>query len=291
MMPASSISAAPLPIKSCFARYVEDVRTADVIARQDERSAAWKQAAGVVTLIAFTAICGGALLFTGLTAPVYVPIILITAGCLLEPAIQGYFYFNAQASALLESAKRIRDISDQHQSFEAEPSHITTLRVNALKTNAFSLANLSQQNVNDYKPLLAIYNYWQNAQGEFEARATSYIEQARKEDAANATAISANYKSAKEEQKKALIAKTNAAFYRAVIQNPSFVGEFSSLVSFKDFNWSTQALYRDFQDHRADHVIEFTNSSKPAITMAELQGETVAALAQRFLEAMPAPAA
>ena len=302
---------APPSIQTCPSTYLhrraEELKTPEItaklIAGHEFDSRLWKGMA-IATLVAFTVLAVGTFVAVGIFAPVYLPIVAITAYYFATLAAKRFEVFGLDSSLAQAEADRLRGVA---QEFNALPDdarvtghQLTLIRVPGAET----LSNPTQ-----FRPLIAHHNYWIKQQEGFNNMAAALLLKVTQVNAAAAAAQKEKERSellgrasnlrleALMAEDNALMAKMRAAFVHAVIQRPEFVGAFENVAmcsppSFKGREvLADQAVAQHFHDPAADYFVVFKNRNIQPITRAELNNDHVRLIAERFAQAMASAAA
>lgn len=279
----------------------------DVAATHDSNAFLW-DIASKATLVVFTILATGTFVAVGLFAPIYLPVVSIGSILLMNPAFQLHQKLSLYSAQTQRRAEQLRDIAQEHSALP-DDARMTGMKLALMRIQWNRIPGVQQvEDLNQFKPLIARYEYWRKQQESYESEMNTHSQEASQllnpsstqtpaattdgpslQDRVNVLRMEAL-----QAQENALICKANAAFVHAVIQRPEFAGSFGDLAEFNESTLQERALAQRFGDPAADHFIQFRNRDIQPITLTEIRDNTAMPthmLAQRFVQAIAAAAA
>lgn len=237
----------------------------------------WKTLA-IVSFVAFIALALIATIWTGLEAPIYLPVATIAILTLFLPiAYKVYRFFDNKSEAYARSEKIEAGVCEKLEaiSFEKFTERFRELNI-----------SLSSFSSTDLKPLLARFEFFEERRKDVE----SEIEKIQKKmkDPSKEEKMQKYQFNLLVMKEMAELIKIHAAYFLGVLKNPSDQRELTDLAKFahdkpfpdKEMIFS-RLLRHKFQDESADVLIQFQGDEK-GTTIEELQRMTPSDIADRL---------
>jgi hypothetical protein len=270
------MSTAPIHSKTYLDICTEELANSNKIANKHDLHATANKVGGYALIGFYIIAAGAAVAATGLYAPVFVPVAIITIICFKDPVWQVAKGRFDQSAVHTHSAIKLRAIKKIH----------TTVQTSTL-TNSKRLM-----------PLVAHYNYWDRVQNECQKQVKAKLKEAKVKKQ-NKVSL---YLDAASFRQQALCAKVSKAFIRAVIHHPEYKGTADNLCALRDFSvpakgslltaslehndWARHALFRDFEDEQADDFAVFRNPDIEPLTFDFVKNATTREISESFIQAI-----
>jgi hypothetical protein len=272
---------------------VEELDMSDIIAKKHDKHATAYKVATYAVIGLFIAAAAAAVILTGIFAPVFVPIAMMSIICLTNPALTLVKQLLNSSLTNEYSAKKTRDLKEAYHAVKSRDTQAEIARL---------APGVPQDQQDSLKPLLAHYNYWHGVQQTHEEFMNKKLQEAETpiEQGKENTKV-VNYTAVANLRHQALVAKVSKAFIIAVMNNPGFIGIANDICSLKDFRvpanlsdtttneWAQHALFRDLGLAHSDDYLVFQNPEVPAISYRETIRATAEELAESFKRAMGLP--
>jgi hypothetical protein len=309
----------PTPSKNYLDRCVEEIRLSDVHAKQmDKYATIIKVRTNFLAYGVFIPAAVTALVLTGIFAPVYIPLAMITIAWATDIVLRYFKRSMAKAEEIKESAQQVRDIAKEYQAIQARSPY-------EIQDDLIELApNVPAGQQGRFTPLLAHHNYWKNLQEKAATEMQDQIQKARCTGKRMIKKRIEHYKNAAIKRQEMLQAKVYRAFAIAVMNNPGFQGHSADICSINDFKppidsivsyraprnaegrnndedkgpeinidssihespWLQRALYENFGDPDADAFVIFNNDEMESISSRQVEQLTAEQLATQIIRAM-----
>lgn len=276
--------------KNYLQHCVEELDMSDTLAKKDDKYATAYKVAAYAVIGVFIVAAAAAVILTGIFAPVFVPVAMMSIICLTNPALALVKKLLSSSVVHEHAAKKTRDLKESYQDVQSRDTN------GGIEDLA---PHVPQDQQGRLKPLLAHYNYWNRVQWAYEELMNEKLQEARQPDQTESiekvqNKKIVNFTAAANLRHQALVAKISKAFIIAVMNNPSFNGTADDISSLKDFSvgtneWAQHAIYRDLELDHGDDYLEFQNPEIPAISYREVNRLTAEELAESFKRAMGNP--
>ncbi|MBI2809785.1 MAG: hypothetical protein HYX67_02985, partial [Candidatus Melainabacteria bacterium] len=246
------------------------------------------------TLVIYTVVAVGTFVTVGLVAPVYVPIVGISALLLLQPAFLLYKKFD---DAYLESQATVDQVSLINRNCEILNSKNTSQihqTLHQMGINWMGIPNVLAQPANIYavNPLIARHQYLQTKMEDLEAQKEAKLLIANKFSGVDfhrhRQEIYDLVTESLELEKAKLETKLQDAFVHAVIRRPSAKGALQSVGKFSPLLAQERIAGNAINDPAVNNMFIFNNRALAPLTLDDVKRSNVNELAYRLLAAMAA---
>ncbi|MBS0606316.1 MAG: hypothetical protein JSR57_05140 [Verrucomicrobia bacterium] len=240
-----------------------------------------------------------------------VPLVTLASYYLFETGIDYYSTYSDNSAKDQQKAEKLRAIAQEYQSLP-EDAAMTGIKLATMRIQWNTIPGVQQPaDLNQFRPLIARYDYWTKQQEHFDREANTFTRRAS--DLVNPTAntitqtittpsqranIAAFHRLRSIKiQENALASKAYAALVHAIILRPEYTGDgFEGIAKVKFTHGSEievmeRLLAQQFNDPGANHFIEFHNQNIQPLTFAEIRDNPIHVIAQRFVQAIAASAA
>lgn len=289
---------------------VERIDASDSIADKQQRNATALKIKGYIVIGLSIAAGAATLVLVGLFAPVFVPITLMLLYALKEPILKIFQKQYGNPAARLEMfAEETRAAAQEYHKIQAEDRVSTYWDILELTPLALP------PTLDKLKYPLAFYRYWHHLYTINHEAMQKYVDRAK--DAQQPDMITSNYIVAAKLRQDALAAKVSAAVFAAIMQKPNFAGDADDICVFKELSppvdhihtfadgnlapaeqtdqigsgvmdtWAQHAIYREFNDPRADHFVVFKDKHIEPLSIQDVELLPITMIAARILSAIP----
>jgi hypothetical protein len=240
----------------------------------------------IVAMVAFAFFACAACVAVGLYAPLYVPFVAIGVVLCLEMInrIMNWTEANAQA-CFLKSAEEEAVIEKSAACKSMDPAQIDNL----FFKEGISIPQLKlEETISDGQqliPVLARYEFWKNKHVAF----LKLEDDLKNDPAIKREVIIKNRKDAFKAKENSYQARVSAAFYLAVLKNPTLQCDLKEICGFYRPKFALRQLDKLYEKDEVlqDLFIIFHREEKKPIGIAELEKLDYSPLADRLLDAIP----
>ncbi|MBS0651384.1 MAG: hypothetical protein JSR93_09505 [Verrucomicrobia bacterium] len=315
MIPVGTAASQPLPA-TFMQRCVQELNPE--VAAELEWNAKLSNIAAITNLVALGVFCVAEILGVSLISIVNpliaicaVPFVGIATHFVGDAAAKNYSMYSVSSAKSQQKAEKLRAIAQEYQSLP-EDAAMTGIKLATMRIQWNTIPGVQQPaDLNQFRPLIARYDYWTKQQEHFDREANTLTRRAS--DLVNGTAntITETITTPSQRaniaafhrlrsigiQENALASKAYAALVHAIILRPEYTGDgFKGIAKVKFSHGSEievmeRLLAQQFNDPGANHFIEFHNQNIQPLTFAEIRDNPIHVIAQRFVQAIAAAAA